>query len=86
MPFPYIIEVINPELEVYNVINTKNHNSYQLIKNSDGGFDHAPRCKALEVYSDSFLCRHKKLVLGKFYAAEEYRHLFNISPVRKKKV
>jgi hypothetical protein len=86
MPFPYEIEVVNPELEIYNVRNTKNHNSYQLIKKSDGGFSHQPECKARLVYGNGFLCRHVKMVLGKFYAHEEYRYLFNISPVRKKKL
>lgn len=86
MPFPYEIECVNPELEIYIVTNTKNHNSYQLIKKSDGGFAHSPMCKAQTVYGDNFLCRHKKMILGKFYAAEEYKHLFNISPPRKKKL
>lgn len=86
MPFPYKIEVINEEMEIYAITNTKNHNYYQLTKREDGGFDHAPRCKALEVYSDNFLCRHKKIILGKYYAREEYRYLFNISPPRKKSI
>lgn len=84
MPFPYEIECVNPELEIYNVRNTKNHNNYQLIKNTDGGFSHTPRCKAREVYGDTFTCRHVKLVLGLYYAAPEYKHLFNISPKRNK--
>lgn len=85
LPFPYIIECINPELEIYTVLNTKNHNHYQLIKNHEnGGFDHAPRCKALEVRGDNFMCRHKLIILKKFYANEKYKHLFNISPKRNK--
>lgn len=84
MPLPYKIECVNQEMEIYNITNTKNHNHYQLIKREDGGFDHAPRCKALEVRGDEFLCRHKKLILGRFYAREEYKHLFNLSPRRKK--
>ena len=86
MPFPYRIECANEELEIYNIYNTKNHNYYQLTKTENGGFDHAPRCKALEVYGDNFLCRHKKMILGKYYAKEEYRYLFNISPMRKKNI
>lgn len=86
MPFPYKVECVNPEMEIYSVLNTKNHNYYQLTKREDGGFDHAPRCKAREVYGDTFLCRHVKLVLGLYYAAPEYKHLFNISPPRKKKL
>lgn len=84
MPFPYVLKCVNEEMEVYTVSNTKNNNYYQLTKTEDGQFDHAPRCKALEVYGDNFLCRHKKMVLGKYYAKEEYKHLFNISPRRKK--
>ena len=84
MPFPYKLECVNEEMEIYTVTNTKNHNHYQLIKREDGGFDHSPACKARLVYGDKFLCRHVKLILGRFYAKEEYKHLFNLSPRRKK--
>lgn len=86
MPFHYKIEVLDRDLEIYSVLKTDTHDKYELRKTVDGGFDHEPMCKALTVYGPQFLCRHKKMVLGKYYAAEEYKYLFNISPPRKKKI
>ncbi len=86
MPFHYKIECIDPELEIYTVTKTDTYDRYELRKTNDGGFSHEPLCKAQTVYGPQFLCRHKKMVLGKFYAAEEYKHLFNLTPPRKKKL
>ena len=86
MPFPYTIECVNPELEIYTVAKTNGGNTYELRRTNDGGFDHSPTCKALDVYGIKFLCRHKKMVLGKYYAAEEYKYLFNLTPRRNKSI
>lgn len=82
----YDIELINEELEIYRVRKKNNGDYYDLQKNSDGNFSHFPKCKALEVYGDKYLCRHKKMVLGKFFAAPEYKYLFNLSPRRNKSI
>jgi hypothetical protein len=85
MPFPYEFRIISEELEIYEVRKTNTGDTYRLEKQGDGGFSHHPRCKALEVYGNDFLCRHKKMILGKYYAREEFKHLFNISPRRKRR-
>lgn len=84
MPFPYEFKVISEELEIYLVHKKSTGDLYRLEKRADGGFDHYPECKALQVYGENFQCRHKKMVLGKYYARDEYKHLFNLSPRRKK--
>lgn len=83
MPFPYEFKIISKELEIYTVRKTSTGDSYRLEKQADGGFSHYPECKAVQVYGEKFLCRHKKMILGKYYAKEEYKHLFNLSPRRK---
>lgn len=81
----YDIECINQEMEIYRVMKKGTGDYYDLQKQLDGGFSHEPECKAVQVYGEKFLCRHKKMILGKFYAKEEYKYLFNLTPKHKKK-
>jgi len=83
MPFNYELRCLNQELEIYEIIKKNENKRYILTKKPNGGgWYHT--CKAITVYGPEFLCRHKKLILAKYYAADEYKYLFNISPRKSK--
>ena len=77
----YDIDCINEELEIYAVRKRSSGTVYCVTKTDDGWIH---TCKAITVYGNDYMCRHKKLVLQKFYANKAHKSLFNISPQRKK--
>lgn len=76
----YEIECINEELEIYTVRKRSSGTVYTVTKCDDGSWIHT--CKAITVYGNDYICRHKKLVLQKFYTNKAHKSLFNISPKR----
>jgi hypothetical protein len=56
--------------------------AYYLTLKEDGKWLH--ECKARQVYGDSYECRHIKMILGKYFVNDRFKHLYNISPIRKK--
>jgi hypothetical protein len=79
----YEINCINEELEIYSVRKRSSGTVYYVTKTDDGTWIHD--CKAISVYGNNYMCRHKKLVIQRFYANPDHKHLFNISPKRSKK-
>jgi hypothetical protein len=77
----YDIECKDEELKIYAVTKRKENRTYYLTLKEDGTWIHD--CKAIQVYGNDYVCRHKKLVIQVFFANEKYKHLFNISPKRK---
>ena len=77
----YDIQCVDEELEIFTVRKkSKPDKLYHLTKRDDGSWVHT--CKAIEVYGQDFICRHKKMVIQKFYVSTSHKHLFNISPQR----
>lgn len=74
----YDIECNDEELGIYTVRKRTSDTVYYLTLRNDGSWIHT--CKAITVYGNNYLCRHKKLILGKYFANKDYKKLFNISP------
>jgi hypothetical protein len=65
------------KLDLYTVRNKKKDVTYTLRPKSDGGFAHT--CKAILVYGDDYLCRHKKLILKKYFVNKDFEYKFNLT-------
>ena len=76
----YEIECIDEELEIYAVRKRKPPGTVYCVTKTDDGWLH--ECKAIQVYGNDYMCRHKKLVIQKFYTNKAHKSLFNISPKR----
>lgn len=76
----YDIICIDSDLGTYSVKKKSSGTIYYITKRNDGSWVHT--CKALEVYGDEYMCRHKKMILGEFFANASHKSLFNISPKR----
>jgi hypothetical protein len=79
----YDVECKDEELKIYAVTKRKENRTYYLTLKDDGTWIHT--CKAITVYGDNYMCRHKRMVIGEFFSNKDYKHLFNISPKRQKK-
>ena len=77
----YDIECIDEELEIYSVLKRSSGTVYCVTKTDDGWLH---ECKAIQVYGNDYMCRHKRLVLQKYYINKEHKHLFNLTKKRKK--
>lgn len=80
----YDIDCINEELEIYSVRKRPRGDNpsgivYTVTKTDDGWYH---ECKSRSVYGNTFICRHIKMVIQKYYTNTPYKHLFNISPKR----
>jgi len=78
----YDIECIDEELEIYAVRKRKPPGTVYCVTKTDDGWLHT--CKAIEVRGKDFMCRHKLMVIQKYYANPAHKSLFNLSPIRKK--
>lgn len=78
----YDIECRNEELGLYTVRKKSEDKTYYLTKREDGSWLHT--CKAIEVRGEDFMCRHKKMILQKFFINKDFKHRMNISPKRGK--
>jgi hypothetical protein len=75
----YDIECIDEELEIYSVLKRSSGTTYCVTKTDDGWLH---ECKATQVRGNDFMCRHKLMVIQKYYANPAHKSLFNISPKR----
>ena len=80
----YDIECTDEELRIFTVLKKATGDKYYLTLTDDGKWIHT--CKAITVYGNDFMCRHKKLVLGKYMVNDQFKHLFNITPKRPSKL
>jgi hypothetical protein len=71
------------ELDIFTVHNRKKNVYYTVCIDVEKGGMTCNRCKAIEVYGQGFICKHKKLV-GKFMATPEYKYLYNLTRKREK--
>lgn len=78
----YEIKCVDEELGIFTVRKKSTGDVYHITKMDNGTWIHT--CKALEVYGPEFMCRHKKMILQEFYVNDEFKHRFNITPVRNK--
>lgn len=62
----------DPYIDLYRVDKEGSKNS---VKRDKGLYCY---CKAVQVNNVFFLCRHKKMVIQKFYANKKFKRLFNI--------
>ena len=76
----YDIECKDEELGIYTVRKRASGTEYSLTLKDDGSWIHT--CKAITMYGNDYMCRHKKLIIQKYYTNENYKHLFNITPRR----
>lgn len=82
MPFYYELDY-DEELDLYTVLNRHNGHKYDIRRNKDGSFEH--ECKATLVNGEHYLCRHKKLIIKKFFIKDEKaKKMFNLTKERKK--
>lgn len=66
------------KLDIYTVRNKKKGVTYTLIVNKkDGGFNHT--CKAILVRGRDYQCRHKDMVMKKYFAGEKLKSKFNLT-------
>ena len=79
----YDVDCINEELGIYSVRKRAEDKTYYLTIKADGSWIH--RCDAIDIYGQSYNCRHKKMIVQKFFASTAHKHLFNISPKRNNK-
>lgn len=78
----YEITCIDEILEIYQIIKKKDGTTYTLTKRKDDtGFYH--KCDAIDIYGEHYFCRHKRMVVQKFYVNKKYRYLFNLSKRKK---
>lgn len=75
----YDIECIDEELEIYSVRKRASGTVYSVTKTDDGWLH---TCKAITVYGNDYICRHKRMVIQKYYTNPAHKSLFNISPKR----
>lgn len=76
----YDIQCVNEELEIFTVLKKSNGMVYHITKRDDGSWVH--ECKARSVYGDTYLCRHLKMILQKFYVSPSHKSLFNLTKKR----
>lgn len=62
----------DPVMDLYRVEKNGSKNS---VRRNKGLYCY---CKAIQVNGQFFLCRHKKMVIQKFYANKKFSRLFNI--------
>ena len=78
----YDIECTDEELRIFTVLKKATGDKYYLTLTDDGKWIHT--CKSITVYGNDFMCRHKKMVLAKYFVNDQFKHLFNITPKRNK--
>jgi hypothetical protein len=81
----YDIECTDEELGIFAVRKRSTAKGpagtvYYLTLKEDGTWLHT--CKAITVYGNDFMCRHKSMVLQKFFVNDKFKSFYNISPKR----
>lgn len=84
----YDVECRDEELGIYAVRKRPTERNpaagtvtYYLTLRDDGTWLHD--CKAIQVYGNDYMCRHKRLVLQKYFINDQYKHLFNLTKKKK---
>lgn len=79
MPNNYHLNYDN-ELDLYSIYNTKKQITYTLRPKEQGGFDY--ECKAISVYGIDFMCKHKLMIIERYYIKDErLKKMFRINTI-----